>query len=189
MLELSEDLLIGSGKHRRCFRHPTDNNLCVKVFFDGFNKEFLREQKYYKSLQHTPAVFDHIPRYYGEFDTNLGEGSVFDLIQDDDGAVSRTLDTYLKAADGQQQPPDELIPALLQLKTFMLHHNIITTDLNSRNIACQRQAGRFSRFYLIDDIGNSEYLPICDYSSFFAHRKVIRKWKRYEKLIGLSLPF
>ncbi len=186
MLTLTDDLLIGSGRHRQCFRHPTDNSRCVKVFFDGFSKEFIREQKYYKRLQHTPAVFEHIPRYYGEFATNRGEGSVFDLIEDDDGAVSRTLDSYLAAVEDGEQALDELIPPLLELKDFMLRFNIITTDLHSRNIACLRQGGEFKRYYLIDDIGNPEFIPICNYSSYFAHRKVKRKWKRFEKKIGLS---
>ncbi len=189
MLTLTDDLLIGSGRHRRCFRHPTDSNLCVKVFFDGFTKEFIREQKYYQRLQHTPAVFEHIPRYYGEFETNLGEGSVFDLVQDDNGAVSRTLDRYLAAVDDGQQALDELIPPLRELKKFMLRFNIITADLYSRNIACQRQEGEFKRYYLIDDIGNPEFIPICNYSSYFARRKVERKWKRYESQLELFQQF
>jgi hypothetical protein len=33
----------------------------------------------------------------------------------------------------------------------------------------------------VDNIGNSDFLPIADYSAFFARRKIQRKWRRFEQ--------
>ena len=40
--------------------------------------------------------------------------------------------------------------------------------------------GRF-QLYVIDNIGNPDYIPSCNYSSFLARRKILRKWARFEQ--------
>lgn len=34
MMILSEDLFVGEGAHKKCYIHPEDSNLCVKVLFE-----------------------------------------------------------------------------------------------------------------------------------------------------------
>ena len=47
MLELTEDLFVGNGYHKKCFRHPTDSTKCVKVAYTEDGKVDLeREIKY-----------------------------------------------------------------------------------------------------------------------------------------------
>ena len=31
MLQLKDESLIGSGQHRNCYKHPTDQHVCVKI--------------------------------------------------------------------------------------------------------------------------------------------------------------
>jgi hypothetical protein len=40
------------------------------------------------------------------------------------------------------------------------------------------------QLYIIDNIGNSDYLPICNVSRYLAKKKILRKWKRFEERLS-----
>jgi len=37
---------------------------------------------------------------------------------------------------------------------------------------------------IIDNIGNSDFIPICNYIDWMATRKLHRKWQRFENLLA-----
>ena len=80
--------MIGKGLHRECFIHPEDINKCIKVVVNGNQQETEREQSYYKFLQKKKIAWDMLPKFYGNIETNMGLGAVFDLIRDHNGQVS-----------------------------------------------------------------------------------------------------
>ena len=51
MVTLDKSNLAGKGLHRECYKHPENENLCIKVTVHGNNIETLREMKYYKHLE------------------------------------------------------------------------------------------------------------------------------------------
>ncbi len=92
---LDENLLIGKGLHRKCYRHPDVPGLVVKVIHFSGNgsaeREAAREAAYYERLKKRLSDWRGIPKFFGSVSTNLGAGWVYEEITDFDGSPSRTL--------------------------------------------------------------------------------------------------
>jgi hypothetical protein len=184
MVYIENSGLIGTGHHRECYRHPENKNLCIKIVVSGNDKEQKREIKYYKRLKKMGISWDMIPRYYGDIETNMGPGSVFDLVLDHDGAPSKPLKHYLSSSKWAEANYSRLSNALDVLKDDLLQQQIITMTLKPKNILCKKIASGDLQLYIIDNIGNSDYLPICNVSRYLAKKKILRKWKRFEERLS-----
>ena len=57
-----------------------------------------------------------MPKFYGNEDTNMGSGAVFDLIRDEDGQVSKTLEFYLDNLASTSALVEPISQALIRLK-------------------------------------------------------------------------
>lgn len=118
-------------------------------------------------------------------ETNIGTGYVFDLVADSDNQPSKTLEYYLN------QPNIELLAGpLLNLKDYLIQNLVITKEIKARNIACINNNGVIESCVIVDDIGNTEFIPFSDYFTLLAKRKINRKWRRFESSLhefGLSL--
>ena len=180
MVNIEKSGLVGTGHHRECYRHPENKDLCIKIVVSGNDKECRRERKYYRRLEKRGGAWDMIPRYYGDIETNMGSGSVFDLVLDHDGATSKTLKHYLLSSKRTEENYSRLSNALDLLKDNLLQQQIITMTLKPKNILCKKMASGSFRLYIIDNIGNSEFIPISNYSSYFTKKKILRKWMRFE---------
>ncbi len=175
-LSLSD--LVGIGRHRKCYVHPEDDNYCVKIAYNSNPKEDKREQAYYRHLQKRGISWEMMPRSHGFQETNFGVGSVFDLIRDSDGSVSKTLMFYLKS-ERTEKDNKELSQALFRLKEYLLSQNILTMTLKSKNIVYQKRENGSRCLVIVDNIGYSDLIPLCAYVPFFGRRKILRKWDKF----------
>ena len=180
MVNVEKSGLLGTGHHRECYRHPENNNLCIKIVVSGNDKECKRERKYYSYLEKRGTSWNVIPRYYGDIETNLGSGSVFDLVLDHDGTVSKSLKYYLSPDNKAEADYSRLSDSLCLLKDNLFQQQIITMTLDPKNILCKKLASGSFQLIVIDNIGNSVLIPICNVSSYFTRKKILRKWKRFE---------
>ncbi|MFC6805979.1 YrbL family protein [Methylophaga thalassica] len=171
MLELSAATLVGKGLHREVHVHPDDDSKCVKVVVLRGEEETRREQAYYRFLQRRNIDWISLPQFYGNEETNMGPGAVFDLIRDDDGQVSKTLAFYLDNLSSTPELVESISQALIKLKRDLLEQNIITMTLKPKNIVVQKHRDRL-RCLIIDNIGNSDILPISSYVRFFGRKKL-----------------
>lgn len=176
--------LVGKGLHRECYRHPENNKLCIKILFSSSYSEVEREKKYYAHLQKRNILWDMIPRYYGEINTPMGTGYIFDLIVDHDGNVSKTLKYYLSDNGPNKINKHDLKKALSRLKKYLLQQRIITMTLHPKNICCQINKDGEICLYIIDNIGNSDFIPLCNFVAYLARKKILRKWQRFEMLMS-----
>lgn len=138
MVNIEKSGLVGTGHHRECYRHPENKDLCIKIVVSGNDKEHRRERKYYRRLEKRGGSWDMIPRYYGDIETNMGSGSVFDLVLDYDGATSKTLKHYLLSNKRTEANYSRLSNALDLLKDNLLQQQIITMTLKPKNILCKK---------------------------------------------------
>ena len=190
MITLTEDTFIGRGSHRACHIHPENPNRCIKIG-EINSKESLRERKCYRLLQKRDISWDALSRFYGLVDTNLGTGAVFDLIRDYDGKISKNLDYYLeKYSENTEENRlqrdslyGEITHSIKQLKVDLLANKILVRSLLGENILFKKISENQGRLVIIDNIGNSDFLPICDFVGFFAKKKIQRKWKNFENLL------
>jgi len=188
MVQIEKTNFIGKGFHRECYRHPDDETLCIKIVVAGNAQESDREKRYYRHLEKRGVSWEMLPRYHGVVQTDQGPGSVFDLISDADGTVSQTLRHILSSAEKTAAIADDLEKSLAELKSYLLNQCVITMTLKSKNILCQTNGSGKLRLIIVDNIGNSDFIPICNYSKFLARKKILRTWKRFEQRMKGRYP-
>jgi hypothetical protein len=188
MLEIDPGTLVGKGLHRECFVHPDDDKRCVKIVVAGNSDENRREAKYYAQLARRGISWEMLTRFHGLVDTDRGEGAVFDLVRDDDGAVSGTLGDYLASGQLTQLYARPLSQALIALKQYLLDNRVITMTLKTKNIVFQRMAEDVGKLVIVDNVGNSDFLPVTNYSVHLARLKIRRKWRRFEQSMRTQQP-
>ena len=188
MLTLDPSQLIGRGLRRECYFHPADEKKCVKVVVAGDHKETVREQSYYRLLAKRGISWKMLARFYGNTATNRGPGTVFELIRDYNGEVSKTLEHYLSATGETGLDDQKLSRALALLKRYLLQWKIVTMSIKPNNIVFKKTTASEGGLVIIDNIGNSDFIPICNYVAFMARRKIRRKWKRFEQTLTQEYP-
>lgn len=184
IIQLTDKDYISKGLHRKCYHHPSNPSQCIKVNYnDGAEQETNREIAYYKHLIKRNISWDALAKYYGLVQTNFGEGHLFELIRNYDGKTATPLETYLADQQLTQQYYDELIVLLKALKSNLLNNRIITMTIKSKNILFQHLSEQKNRLVIIDNIGNSTFIPIANYVPYFAKSKIERTWQRFLKSV------
>ena len=183
MLTLKSSSLIGRGLRRECYFHPDDENKCIKVVVAGDQKETVREQVCYRLLEKRNISWKMLARFYGNVETNRGPGAVFELIRDYSGEVSKTLEHYLSTDNSIDLNYQDLSRALPVLKQYLLNWKIVTMDIKPQNIVYKKNNTSEGALVVIDNIGNSDFIPVCNYVDFMAVRKIRRKWQQFENLL------
>ncbi|HMP81476.1 MAG TPA: YrbL family protein [Verrucomicrobiota bacterium] len=179
VIQLDPSHLVGRGKRRECYAHPADDKLCIKVIVNGDGRESRREAKYYQHLKRRNISWQLLARYHGSVKTNLGEGDVFDLVRDSDGKVARTFHHYLTSPEELNRHQAGLVEALAQLRDYLLRERVITVELKERNMVYRRNHDGCGEMVLVDNLGTSDFLPVCYYVGSLAERRVRRTWQRF----------
>ncbi|WP_286808647.1 YrbL family protein [Leclercia sp. UBA2479] len=177
---------IGRGRHRICYQHPQDSSKCIKILYnpdDGGVKEVRREVGYYRKrltqIQHCRAI----PDFHGKVETALGEGYVFDLIRDYDGEISKTLGHYIK---NDLLSAEEIDNLLYELRNDLIAHRIATMNLKDYNILYRRTSEKDGYLVVIDNIGESEFIPVASLFSSLHRRKIDRIFARFMDTLPLA---
>ncbi len=179
MLRLKQMQPIGRGTNRACFVHPEKADRCIKVTVSGDPSESERERYYYALLEQKHVSWDHLARFYGTIETDLGTGYLFELPRDYDGEISKTLHYYLNTADSFYI--DDLFLRLRELFAYLLANRIVVKDINVLNILYQRTGQTQGRLVIIDGLGNSRRVSyFASRFSAFARWKTLRRWKEFE---------
>lgn len=196
-MELNESLFFAKGTTRKCFYHPDNEGLCIKIPMTdqgdrnkGIKKAVLRENKFYKKLQKRNINWQHLSQYKGDIETNLGIGSVYQLIRDDNGHISQSLESYfetnncygVKCNHCVKKKCNVISRELNNLHTYMQQNKILTTSLLPRNIVVKKESDAV-KLVIIDDIGSSEFIPLSELTAKLTKNKINRKWGGMIKLI------
>ncbi|WP_424494500.1 YrbL family protein [Salinimicrobium sp. GXAS 041] len=171
MIQIEEKHYIGKGKLQKCFVHPDNDKICLKVNIDQKNPRVNREIFYYKKIQKKFEI-PFIAKYYGEKPTNLGVASMYELIRDETtNNISLSLYDYLKMDDSPFS--DELfISELEKLKRKMIEHKIFASDLNGSNICCKILKNNSIELIIVDGVGHRDFIPLVEWFHFLAKRKI-----------------
>lgn len=194
IINLTKDLLIGEGSHRSVYLLPknipnelkSDSQKCIKV--DGKIKalrnkaknkrwykqwrpvkyfgENHKEIKGYKKLaKKNPIVFSIIPRFYGVYKTNMGEGMVVDYINN-----SISLKKYIR----EKGVSNGFLAALKDFISILVNNRVEIRDFFLDNYIVKEILGK-PHIYLIDGIGNANFIPISEWIPFVGKMKIIRR--------------
>ncbi len=204
MLQLS-DSPFARGGHRAIYYHPDDSKKCIKVLMAASTPEqkkskapwwkkvrplesFDDNREEYHALMHISKwapdiVGKHIPQCYGFVTTNKGQGLVTDLYRDFDNHISLNLITFL-----QHHGNDFGIQkAIESFQQQIYKHQILSRALLLHNIVVHRTSKEHCCLYLIDGIGNPEFIPISTYFFITRKLKIKRKINKMNKQVGMVL--
>ncbi|MBJ3816121.1 hypothetical protein F9C28_14580 [Shimwellia pseudoproteus] len=184
-MQLQLGAAIGKGRHRQCFVHPDNKDLCIKVVHSlehGGDKELRRELRYYRHLEQRAISWEIVPRHYGEVATDQGTGYIYDLVRDYNGDTSRDLGHYLKL--GQKSGDfNWLTPLLAALRIQLEKDRIVTMTLKPGNILVKRLSENHALLVIVDNIGEASLIPAASYSRYFYNKKMDRIWRRFMILL------
>lgn len=179
MIVLKDENFVGKGNERACYIHPTDPNKAIKVSYDqnkGRTKQSDTEIDYYKKLiKRKNFDWKHLPKYYGEVETNRGKGFVVELIRDYDGEVSKSLKYYIEK-DGVDKYKKEL-----EAYRKYLYDNCIIFNygMMQGNILLRKNSESDFDLILIDGLGEVSHFTLLNGIPYFARKKIDRRWNKF----------
>ncbi len=178
---LSEDLLIGTGGHKKVYRHPDDPTLCVKLVIAGEqDPDWQKEMYYRRSRERRRLTSKLMTEYRGEVDTNMGIGHVFERVVDYDGSASLTLEEWIDAhRDELKQCAAPLMTILFGLRDAMLDEEIVTYNMEAGNFMVQRASEGELHPRVIDNLGSASHLPIAFFFTSIARNHIKKYWTRF----------
>ena len=204
MLQLTQ-APFAKGGHRAIYFHPENAQQCIKVMMaastpqmkkakapwwkrfknlDSFDDNFEEHQVLRHIENWAPAIIGkHIPACYGFIETSQGKGLITDVYRDFDDNISPNLLSFLEK-NGDQFG---LMSAIEEFQQSIYHHQILSRALLLHNIVVQRQSQNVCRLFLIDGIGNPEFIPISSYFFLTRKLKIKRKIKKMKKQVGMVL--
>lgn len=182
VIRLAENLIIGKGRDRICYEHPTQTNLCIKISFNS-NKQSIREVKYFNYLTQKNKDLSHISRFVSMIDTDKGDGYVFELIRNDNQQVSKTLRQCLES---NVFSLEYIRPKLIELKNYLITNEICVRDISPSNICCKETTTGF-KLYIIDGVSNPTINPLNIRIRRFINASIDKAWLGLErKLIRIE---
>jgi hypothetical protein len=198
MINLDGIKPFAEGGNRMCFVHPDNSGRCLKVVHPGLpskiknNKPWykrfrsiesfddnLREQKAYdqKALKNDdPNLWLHLARWYGMTETSIGIASETELIRNGD-TIAETLETYLF----REGITEEIKASIEDFEQWLKDHLVLTKNLIPHNLVLDYQSDKIV-IKIIDGLGSQAFIPLPNYSDFFAKRYINRRielmWSR-----------
>lgn len=181
-IHLSDKSPLSKGMERRCYLHPNDPRLVVKVpLHSGVSECQANEDELrgYQLLKEDNITLDFISHCYGFISTDLGKGLLCDCIRDDNEEVSKTIwDVVIYQ---EECDIEYVLKVINKFCSFLIINRVWIYDLNLKNIVLQRKADGSYHPYIIDLKGrsaNTEFIPISRYIPYFALRKLKRRTRQ-----------
>ena len=179
MIQLKDNLRIGSGTLRACYLHPGNAELIIKTPLDGLEKgaEANRNEltSYRKLIENHPDLL-HISHCYEIIDTNRGEGLVCDCIRDENGRVAQTIwdiVIFQETCDLRH-----IIDVARSFCDYLIANDIFLFDINLKNIVLQLHSDGSYKPYAIDLKGpydNHEFLQLSSRIKYLGRKKLRRR--------------
>lgn len=180
IIQLDDSLLYGQGSHKKCFLHPHNKNLCIKIAYnEGGQKDLIREINYIDVLKRRHKDYSILPKYFGKVNTNLGTGYVFEIIRDYNNGRTQTLEDFITDLNLFSQNYSLIVSLLKELKEKLYKNEIITMVLFPENILFQKTDENNYRVRIVNDMGSAVLIPLEYHFKYFAHTKILRRWKMF----------
>jgi hypothetical protein len=178
VIHLGEDLYIGKGTHRKCYCHPRNKEICIKIKVSNSHPrrdQNVREYKYYKILENRKVDWAHAAKCLGWVDTNLGRGLMFEHICDSDGNSLPNVKAILNSSKVSET---EICYELQYIKNWIFEYGVIVADLKLENMIYDRSRPRGKRIVIIDGISNRNAITVASYIKLLATYKMRKVWGR-----------
>lgn len=182
---LKKQDLIGQGNERSCFTNPLNKNTCVKVIRTKHRSQNKIEKYYYTKLKKRNNLSPYISEYYGEINTNLGKGLVFERILDSNGCSSESLYTLMKNNAISLNEAKKILKTVFE---DLYLNAIVIGDATKDQILLKKTDSGYTP-KIIDGLGTRRYgikLFLMSNIKSFARRKLKKSWKTLEVDLELA---
>jgi len=205
MINLDGVSTFAKGGNRRCYVSPINSKRCLKVLHENLLDKLKENSAWYKRLGNNAglddnlremdaynqraisspinsSVWNHLARWYGMVETNLGPASETELILND-GEIAETLETYLF----REGLTPEIQEALKTFETWLRTHLVLTKNIIPHNVVIKKENSSLI-LVIIDGLGCKSFIPLPKYSRFFARiyveRRIKLMWSRIHWDLG-----
>lgn len=205
MINLDGVSSFAKGGNRRCYVSPINPKRCLKVLHENLLDKLKQNSAWYKRLGNNAGlddnlrerdaynqgaisspinstVWNHLARWYGMVETNLGPASETELILND-GEIAETLETYLF----REGLTSEIQEALKTFETWLRTHLVLTKNIIPHNVVIKKENSSLI-LVIIDGLGCKSFIPLPKYSRFFARiyveRRIKLMWSRIHWDLG-----
>lgn len=201
-IELDKNSFIHKGECRHVFLYPNDNKKCIKValketlifrrskeknifkrilrpFLCMYNENYIDIKLYKKLEKKNPIIWDYIPKFYGTVKTNLGDGIVVEYLTDENGAVLPTIEDWIKKYGYSQ----ELENAINEVWKVVIDNLIMVRCPHIKNFLVKKMDNNKLKLYLVDGIGNGNFIPVNEWIKSVGRKKLIKKFNRFKESI------
>ena len=198
MIDLSNVTPFAEGGNRKCFVHPNNKDRCLKVVHLGLAEKIKKSKPWYKKLRSSDSFDDnlreqaaynqkalknenqdvwiHLAKWYGMTETSIGMASETELIRNGE-EIAETLESYLF----REGLTDEISEAIENFHIWLRAHLIFTKNLIPHNLVLYKNDNKLI-IKIIDGLGSQAFLPLPNYSNYFAKRYIERRielmWSR-----------
>ena len=185
VLDLDGVESFAEGAKQRCFVHPGDARLCVKVH-KGVPDDTPSEIVHLRRVAFMRRVaamlrarpFEAVAGHVGTIRTTIGSGELFELVRDETtGRISRPIALWLRETLSEAEEL-RLATALDEFKRAILRDGVVVYDLQSYNVVAQERDDRTLRLVAIDGFGHPQFVPLADFVPALAHRTMRRRIRR-----------
>ena len=194
MINLDGVSSFAKGGNRRCYVSPINPKRCLKVLHENLLDKLKENSAWYRRLGKNAglddnlrerdaynqraisspinsSVWNHLAKWYGIVETNLGPASETELILND-GEIAETLETYLF----REGLTPEIQEALKTFETWLRTHLVLTKNIIPHNVVIKKENSSLI-LVIIDGLGCKSFIPLPKYSRFFARIYVERRIK------------
>ncbi|MBD3808664.1 MAG: hypothetical protein IE880_08130 [Epsilonproteobacteria bacterium] len=171
---------------RKCYIHPNEKNLCIKIPSKRGQRSSQREIDYFKRLHKRGKSFDMIADFKGEVETNFGKGNLYELVRDYDGSISKNLEYYLSLKD--KNITAKIVKLIEELRVYLKDQYILFSDLDMDNILVKKECEDSYKLIVIDGIGDNNQIPLLEYIKQLGIKRCIKKWVIFEERISEKFP-
>lgn len=187
---IQESVRVGKGVERSCYVHKDYPGKVFKVSEEAESRQSQREIAYFKSLKRKKVPFTYLPEFYGSF---RQDGKVVIIQQkiavkggnQKIGGV--TFAEYIRDAPDAEllkKRYSELQNYIDELESYLTRFNILLTDVNPYNLVLISEGDK-KKFYIVDGLGCTEFIPLSDFFPFLGRRKIKRYMARLRKKVEI----
>jgi len=186
-LEKMKGKILGEGSERTCYLYSYSCEKCLKISKKKNCEQTMREIGYFQRLKKRNVKVNFLPEFYESFCTDRYVGYVQEcfLSKANGGIwdVVSPLDQYIANTGNDIKMIRE---ELSLLKKQMIESNVICCDLSTSNVLKVKNE-EVEKLVVIDGVGYSELVPLCEYMRLIGRRKIERQWNKLENRISIWL--
>ena len=198
-MNLNLKKFIGRGYSRKCYIHPENDNLCVKIALKNNKNNKFVEREMLREIGVYMRIKNLLPGHIAKIYKNLirintkgggGYGIICELIRDFDGKISQNINEYINSGNSA----NDFENSLNWIMKRLIFRDMFFFDFNRGNFVIRKNSNGSKTVIFVDikslnRTGYSGFLHLERIFSPLARIIMFRRMRRMYKELDLKFPF